>query len=425
MRVLVGSLLLLALGACADPAPPPRPPGGRPPRRELPPQKSAVPAAPDLEQLGALGYIGFSPTPADTEKRGVVLDLPGRVAPGYNLTSHTKLCKAELFDHTGAVVRTWHRAEGCGHWANVKLLPGGHLLAVTAAPPKKAGYDDGERSLLRFAFDGTLVWERRLPVHHDVEALPDGRLLVLTRSRRQTAAHGEIEDNQIVVLDADGAKQEMVSLYDILSRQLPKELEVPPPRARALRAFDLLHANTVSYVTTYGMSEPPMGLGKSNVLVTLRHRDLVLALDWKDKRVTFSIGPGYLDGPHDAQLTARGTLLVFDNGWKRGYSRLVELDPKLRGIVWEYKAPQPKEFYTASRGSVQELENGNYLVTVSDDGFAFEVTRQGERVWEYWSPYFNDDKRRSTLEQVKRYPQAMVDKLLGRPVSVAQPGTSL
>ena len=43
-------------------------------------------------------------------------------------------------------------------------------------------------------------------------------------------------------------------------------------------------------------------------------------------------------------------------------------------------------FFSAVQGAAQALPNGNVLVTESTKGRVFEVTRDGEIVWEFWNP---------------------------------------
>jgi hypothetical protein len=70
----------------------------------------------------------------------------------------------------------------------------------------------------------------------------------------------------------------------------------------------------------------------------------------------------------------------------RGYSRVVEVDTATSQIVWEYSEGPGGDFYTRIRGGVQQLPNGNVLVTESDRGRVFEVTREKQIVWEYYNP---------------------------------------
>lgn len=79
--------------------------------------------------------------------------------------------------------------------------------------------------------------------------------------------------------------------------------------------------------------------------------------------------------------------MIFDNGWHKGSSRIVELDPRTEEIVWSYE-PGP-EFFSRRGGMAQPLPNGNLLLTQQDAGRVFEITRQGEIVWDFWNPQHN------------------------------------
>jgi hypothetical protein len=57
-------------------------------------------------------------------------------------------------------------------------------------------------------------------------------------------------------------------------------------------------------------------------------------------------------------------------------------------------------------GSVARLPNGNTLITVSESGRALEVTREGEVVWEFFSPHRAGSKNElvATVWEVMRLP---------------------
>ena len=56
-------------------------------------------------------------------------------------------------------------------------------------------------------------------------------------------------------------------------------------------------------------------------------------------------------------------------------------------VVWRYEGTTEDSFYSAIRGKQQVLPNGNVLVTDSQSGRVFEVTRgrRPEIVWEYYN----------------------------------------
>ena len=118
-----------------------------------------------------------------------------------------------------------------------------------------------------------------------------------------------------------------------------------------------------------------------------------------------------LFGPHNAHripdgLPGAGNILIFNNGWERpgferGYSSVDEISLPADGhayrldegaaygpneVVWRYAADPPKSFYAPSRSGAQRMPNGNTLITDGPGVRIFEVTREGENVWEFLHP---------------------------------------
>ena len=74
----------------------------------------------------------------------------------------------------------------------------------------------------------------------------------------------------------------------------------------------------------------------------------------------------------------------------------------------------PVDFYSRSGGGCQRLPNGNTLITSSDDGHAFEVTREGDVVWEFFNPTKTPTGKRLSSAIMKRYSPDYVAAILGR-----------
>ena len=105
------------------------------------------------------------------------------------------------------------------------------------------------------------------------------------------------------------------------------------------------------------------------------------------------------------------------NNVKRGYSRVIEIDPVKMELVWQV---QPKDlghlqpfnadhFYSAYISSAQRLPNGNTLITEGSDGRLFEITKDYEIVWEYISPYIGD--MIDIIYRAYRYPYSYVPQI--------------
>ena len=78
------------------------------------------------------------------------------------------------------------------------------------------------------------------------------------------------------------------------------------------------------------------------------------------------------------------------------------MDPLKRKIVWEYVEKPPELFYSSTAGASQRLPNGNTLITESAKGRVFEVTADGEVVWEFFNPERRKDGKRIVIYRMER-----------------------
>jgi len=94
-------------------------------------------------------------------------------------------------------------------------------------------------------------------------------------------------------------------------------------------------------------------------------------------------------------------LLVFDNQGEAGYppvalpttggSRVLEIDPVKKEIVWQYTGESSGgpswSFRSTHISAARRLPNGNTFIDEGQSGRLFQVTPDGEIVWEYVNPY--------------------------------------
>ena len=69
-----------------------------------------------------------------------------------------------------------------------------------------------------------------------------------------------------------------------------------------------------------------------------------------------------------------------------GHSRLLEVDPATREVVWSYQGTDAEPFYASFGGKAQLLPNGNVMAVEPVGGRVFELAREGAAntvVWEY------------------------------------------
>jgi hypothetical protein len=141
------------------------------------------------------------------------------------------------------------------------------------------------------------------------------------------------------------------------------------------------HANSVF--------EEPDG----NLMVSFRNISTVIRIDRKTGDIIWKLGPPPLSGQHAPHRLANGNILIFDNGPHRldesfPFSRVIEIDPASKKIVWKYQEPRQFNFYSPRISNAQRLPNGNTLINEGVFGRFFEVMPEGDVVWEFVNPHF-------------------------------------
>ncbi len=122
---------------------------------------------------------------------------------------------------------------------------------------------------------------------------------------------------------------------------------------------------------------------------------------------------------HDVHLIPEGfpgagNVLVFDNEGAGGVppfylelfqgSRILEIDPVTKNIVWQYDASASVQpywgFFSPIISSARRLPNGNTLIDEGIYGRIFQITPKGEIVWEYVNSHFGKNTGIEHQEQV-------------------------
>jgi hypothetical protein len=132
---------------------------------------------------------------------------------------------------------------------------------------------------------------------------------------------------------------------------------------------------------------------KGNVLISVLYLNTIAIVDLETNQVVWALKGSENDlwiGMHEPVLLNNGDILIFDNNWGPegvvNESKVIEFNPITKKIVWMYKGDEEHPFYSRTLGTNQRLTNGNTLITESESGRAFEVTPEGQIVWEYVNP---------------------------------------
>ena len=257
-----------------------------------------------------------------------------------------------------------------------------------------------------------LVPEGAIPValetfHHDVQEMPTGNLLVLSTELRRIEDYPTVVDDDkapkapanvigdvVVEFARDGSIVNEWKLMDLLDvRRLGYESLGPIWGQWAYTEVeggtkDWAHSNSVSYVPE-----------TDSILVSVRHQEAVISFSRKSGELNWILGTHegwgerwapYLLEPegefewqfhqHAAEMTASGSLILFDNGNYRSlppepkltvdasYSRAVEyvIDTESKTVrqTWSYGGAGEEIFYSPFISEADQLPHtGNVLIT--------------------------------------------------------------
>ena len=382
----------------------------------------------DIGKLGSLPYLEWVSAKKDIEKSGVVQYDPKLALDGLNLYSSWTSPEAYLIDMNGNIAHKWtQQIEGCDVWKDhVELCRNKDLMVLAV-----------DKMLICLDWDSKVKWKRKMRVHHDIFVDEDKAIYVLAREDGIVFWQGmpvPIVHEYIAVLSPDGNLKEKIYLYDFIRdrvklprivklyrgifrfREIVKffvhKIQVNWVCQQSLH-FDIMHTNSIEV-----MDKNIEGFcKKGDLLISMRNLNLVAVLDINKKEFVWTWGPGEVSMQHDAQLLENGNVLIFDNGYGKGFSRIVEMNPLTKKIVWEYKSDSPEEFFSRLSGSNQRLSNGNTLIAESTKGHAFEITKDGKIVWDYYNPNIRKkDKKRETIYRIRRITDPEIKKLIKKQI---------
>jgi hypothetical protein len=320
---------------------------------------------------------------------GLTIHDKDRATPGYTLFSPMGMKRSLLIDQQGEIVHEWALPGYTGIYSH--LLPNGNLLAGVKTP-EGPGLRGAAGLIIEMDWDGNILWQHLNHAHHHDQRrckngntlYPYSRLLPDETAKRVRGgiAGSELPEglygDMLCEVDASG---QVVWEWDASLCDQMYDFPLNPVVARV----EFSHANSI------------MPLDNGDVLVNFRYSHLMAIIDRQTKKFSWThCDPSY-GQQHNVHMLDNGHLLFFANGSNVLYggptagSRVIELDPANKEIIWEYKGKPTVTFFSWFISGAQRLPSGNTLICEGAWGRLFEVTPDGQIVWEYINPYFSED----------------------------------
>jgi hypothetical protein len=335
--------------------------------------------------------------------------------------------RARVLDMNGNLLHSWQNPVPLWGFAElVKPLPQGHLLAMVYERSTAGGGQAIHKGIVELDWNGALVWAYDpsplgYTVHHDFERLPNGNTILLGQTQANYPAlnPGPILDEFILEVNPAGA-----IVWSWSSAQNASEFPLSAEGWNYLYNYNgnpgaaIFHTNSIQSLPPNKWEHADPRFAAGNLMVSFREMSLVVIIERATGQIVWAFEKAI--GQHHARmipegqgLPGEGNILIFDNGGVSGapptervYSRVIEIHPRTHKILWSYETPPVAgglaraggpggpgglnvtqsvrpSFFTKTMGACQRLPNGNTVITESESGRVFEVTRNGQIVWQF------------------------------------------
>ena len=344
---------------------------------------------------------------------GTTLYQPERCFNGYTIIFGG--LDVKLVDMNGRTVREWQLDTALHDLGSRRahLLKNGHVLVSRGGMTSTDGtideYDWNGNLAWRYIPEGKIPHQKWMGPHHDVWRKENGNTLLICREavpeEYLTQVRNPLWQNQTIcgdtILEVSPAAEVVwewnshghldINRYRLLASP---DWHSGPDNSTVV---DWTHVNTVRDIPENKWFEQgDQRFRPGNVIISPRQLDTVYIIERDSGDIVWEYSGDYfggLSGQHEPHMIPKGypgegNILIFDNGaspWKdlghAGKSYVLEVNPMTKELVWLYDDNQ--RFHSTYTSSAQRLPNGNTLICESVTLRAFEVTPEGETVWEY------------------------------------------
>lgn len=262
---------------------------------------------------------------------------------------------------------------------------------------------DGSISLQKFNACGEREWAIPGPYHHAV-TLDESNDTVWTLADEQTLAQIAVVDGTVVrriTMDQVITANPKTDILEI-RRQHSNDLGVNSRNTAGTWLPDPFHLNDVEPLPA-DFADRFNQFSAGDLLVSARSLNLIFVLDQETLEIEWW-RIGAVQRQHDPDWLANGEIMILNNRMSRDYSEIVTINPETfeSGVFLDGR---DHAFYTRIRGKKQLLDDGTLVVTSPQQGRAFEVDPDGERVFEIVNTKPGTEDTNYVISELKWFPR--------------------
>lgn len=283
---------------------------------------------------------------------------------------------ALLLSEEGQIIWQWRVTEAGLSWdehaSSDRAFP--HGVLITPDGELIAAFDSGV-SLQKIDRCSQRVWATKTRVDHSLSLAPNGDIW------------GVLSPDSLLVFDPKtGRRKRQLDMMKIIDRNPEidplglRQLDTAHQSKWVKQGGSFWHPNDVEPLPS-ALADAFPQFDSGDLLISMRSINLVFVLSPKNLQIKWwRIGAWRRQ--HDPDWQPNGMITVFNNNSHRAFSTIVQIDPKTYQSEVIFNGEKEK-FYSWMRGKHQRLSSGHLVITSPQQGRFFEVTPEGEVVFEF------------------------------------------
>jgi hypothetical protein len=273
----------------------------------------------------------------------------------------------------------------------------------------------GSQGLFFFDSSQNLIWNARIPLHHDLQVYEDKKQIFLLSRRTKVMGGRKIKDELVLGYDFSGKEIYRWSVLDHWKDFQPTRLLPIPDKSYPGELTHISHLNSVQLLPANSVAGHDPRFAAGNLLVNCFLTGQAFVIERATGKITWR--KQFPTPVHTVRLHPNGKIVYFRNLAPNGEksSRLEALDPLSGEVELLWAPPADGRYFSVQQGGLDVMPNGNLLATFSSSASAVEFDMKEKKViWRWNNPRIQPNENSPGMYRLTYVPSGLAETALRR-----------